>query len=185
MKVGNCMRRKSSIHPPPVSIASAEKPYSMQICRDVPRWTVFLHAGQIIASSKPDQVLTILGSCVSVCLWDPEIRAGGVNHFLLPRGPDTKSTSPRFAAGAIATLIEELGSLGCRRDNLRAKVFGGASVLPSNRDADCGVGATNMSEAFEILETERIPVVSRDVGGNRGRKLIFSVVDGHAWVKRI
>ncbi|MEE4188915.1 MAG: chemotaxis protein CheD, partial [Roseobacter sp.] len=36
-------------------------------------------------------ISTILGSCVSCCLWDPEAQVGGMNHMLLaasPKGAD-------------------------------------------------------------------------------------------------
>ncbi len=108
-----------------------------------------------------------------------------MNHFLLPREPANGTSSPRFGDGALRILIEELQALGCRKENLRAKVFGGAHVLAAQRSDGSDLGAMNATAALTILESERIPVISKDVGGCSGRKLIFSTIQGHAWVKRI
>src|SRR5262249_44811038 len=82
---------------------------------------VSLAPGRLFVSATPAQVSTILGSCVSVCLWDPEARAGGINHFLLPEGVPA---SPRFGQSAVPLLIQGVLDLGARRTRLRAKVFG-------------------------------------------------------------
>ena len=74
---------------------------------------VYLAPGRLYASAEADQVTTILGSCVAVCLWDPQVRVGGVNHFLLPEGVPP---SPRFGQSAVPLLIESVLDLGaCRR----------------------------------------------------------------------
>ncbi|PYQ18463.1 MAG: hypothetical protein DMF79_14935 [Acidobacteria bacterium] len=95
-----------------------------------PAVRVYLAPGRLYASAEAVQVTTILGSCVSVCLWDAQQRVGGINHFLLPEGVPP---SPRFGASATSLLIEEVLALGARRSRLRAKVFGGACVLEAFR----------------------------------------------------
>jgi chemotaxis protein CheD len=177
-------RRLSSVSAA-APVPAAEQPGSMKNRGAAPRFTAFLHAGQVFASSKPEVVLTILGSCVSVCLWEPELAVGGMNHFLLPHGPESGVAATRFGNGATLALIEKLEVLGCRKAKLRAKVFGGACVLNAQRGDGSDLGEKNARAAFAVLEAERIPVVSQDVGGDRGRKLVFSVAGGEAWVKRI
>ena len=73
----------------------------------------YLHAGQYFSSAEPTRVTTILGSCVAVCLWDLELGAGGVCHFLLPHWAGTGRVSPRFGNVAVASLVEGLVTLGC------------------------------------------------------------------------
>jgi chemotaxis protein CheD len=142
---------------------------------------VYLHAGQIVVAAEPTAIATILGSCVAVCLWDPEARAGGVNHFLLPHHVE-RERSPRFGNVAVPQLVEALVRAGARRGALVAKVFGGASVLGRMRQGR-RLGEENVALALRLLEEARIPVLDRDVGGERGRKLVFVSDEGTAWVK--
>lgn len=150
------------------------------------RPTVYLHPGRLLVSAEPISILTILGSCVAVCLWDPVGLVGGVAHFVLPLG-GANSTGHRFGDAAVQNLNAELLSLGARSSNLRAKVFGGAAVLgaygPSpNRTT---LGEKNIATAFRVLEQLGIACSAQDVGGTRGRKLVFYTDTGDAWVKAI
>ena len=145
-----------------------------------PSKRVYLVPGQLYASAKAEHVTTILGSCVSVCLFDPEERLGGMNHFLLPKG---HPPSPRFAEHAVPLLIEKLMGLGARRSQLRAKVFGGACVLHAFQASS--LGADNVEAARERLAAEDIRIVGQDVGGGLGRKVVFDVQTGSAWIRAI
>jgi chemotaxis protein CheD len=127
------------------------------------------------------QVATILGSCVAVCLFDPEARLGGMNHFLLPEG---RPASPRFADHAVPLLVARVLELGASRPRLQAKVFGGSNVLEALRHSSV-LAARNVDAARERLALERIPIVAEDVGGVLGRKLVFDVQTGSAWVRVI
>jgi chemotaxis protein CheD len=143
---------------------------------------IYLAPGRFFVSATPAQVTTILGSCVAVCLWDPEVRAGGMNHFLLPEGvPD----SPRFGQSAVPMLIQSVLDLGARRTRLRAKVFGGACVLEAFRAGSRPLGTRNVEVAREALRAAEIPVFIEDVGGDQGRKVVFDVQTGSAWVRAI
>ena len=146
------------------------------------RAAAYLHPGRLLTSTEPCAVTTILGSCVSVCLYDERRRAGGINHYLLPHHADAAAASPRFGGTAIRLLIDALISHGCRRADLRAKVFGGASILNAPRESGLSIGAQNARLALDLLAAEGIKVVARDVGGARGRKLIFHTDDGAARV---
>jgi chemotaxis protein CheD len=142
---------------------------------------VYLAPGRIYASAADEQVTTILGSCVAVCLWDPGTRVGGINHFLLPQG---SPASPRFGDSAIGLLIDRLLELGADRRRLKGKVFGGACVLEAFRDTP-SLGARNVEVAEGRLADAGIPVIGRDVGGFLGRKVVFELGNGAAWVRPI
>lgn len=143
---------------------------------------VYLAPGLLYASAEAAQVTTILGSCVAVCLWDPLERVGGMNHFLLPEGAPR---SPRFGKSAVPLLIERVLELGARRSQLKAKVFGGACVLEAFRAGAQTLGVRNVEAARERLRSEEIRVVGEDVGGDLGRKLVFDVQTGSAWIRAI
>lgn len=145
------------------------------------RTQVYLHAGQVVATAEPTAIATVLGSCVSVCLYDPRARVGGVNHFLLPHHVE-RERSPRFGTVAVPQLVEAVVAAGATRAALVAKVFGGASVLGSVRSGR-RLGEENARLALRLLEEVGIPVLDSDVGGERGRKLIFVSDEGTAWVR--
>ena len=147
------------------------------------RATAYLHPGQLFVSAHSYAVTTILGSCVAVGLWDPVNRIGGINHFLLPTFSGLGIASPRFGNIAIKELLDQLAELGSQRHNLLAKLFGGACVLEAFSRPQNHLGMKNIEVARELLESESIPLVGHDVGGQRGRKLIFHTDDGAAWVK--
>ncbi len=142
---------------------------------------VYLHAGQLAIAAEPTAIVTVLGSCVAVCLWDPASRVGGVNHFLLPL-PVERDRSPRFGNVAVPALVDGVVRAGASRGALVAKVFGGASGLGGVRPAR-PLGEENVALALRLLEEAGIPVLDRDVGGARGRKLVFVSDEGTAWVK--
>jgi len=147
------------------------------------RGQVYLHAGDLVVAAKPTAIVTILGSCVSVCLWDSAAGVGGVNHYLLPFHVE-REKSARFGSVAIPRLLEEVVGAGADPRRLQAKVFGGASVIGAfNRGRR--LGDDNAELALESLSTLGIPVIERDVGGTKGRKLVFHSDDGSAWIRML
>ena len=146
---------------------------------------VYLHPGQLFVSAVPCAITTVLGSCVSVCLYDVERGIGGANHFLLPHGGTRTDEPLRCGASAIEALLQRVLDLGARRHKLAAKVFGGAHVLQAMHSDRYHLGTANVDIARSVLSAERIPVLAEDVGGIRGRKLRFVTSDGSAWVREI
>jgi chemotaxis protein CheD len=146
---------------------------------------VYLQPGQLYASPQPSAVTTVLGSCVAICLWDPVAAVGGMNHYLLPFFAGAGLGTPRFGNVAVAQLLDRLQAAGALRGRLQAKVFGGACVLEAFQARQGHLGEKNAIVAFRLLGELGIPVVSRDVGGRSGRKLIFHSDTGHAWVARL
>jgi len=90
---------------------------------------VTIHIGGVYASERPTIIKTLLGSCVAVCLHDPERAVGGMNHFMLPRGDGDDAEAGRFGVHAMDLLIGAIMKAGGDRRRLVAKVFGGAHVL--------------------------------------------------------
>jgi chemotaxis protein CheD len=146
---------------------------------------IYLHPGQLFVSTENCAVTTILGSCVSVCLWDPMTGIGGINHFLLPALAGEGQTPTRFGDRAVRRLIDEVSALGAAHDRLQAKLFGGACVLDAFRGRENHLGAKNVAVARGELKSANIPILGEDVGGRKGRKLIFHTGSGVAWVKEL
>ncbi|MFP4308783.1 MAG: chemotaxis protein CheD [Desulfococcaceae bacterium] len=149
------------------------------------RKIIRIHIGEYYASRQSRVVYTLLGSCVAVCLYDPIRRVGGMNHILMPGKADLKNfdASARYGINAMELLINRIMNLGGRRESLRAKVFGGARTL-STIPLENSMGPKNEAFAVEFLERESIPIVSRDLGGNRSRRIYFHTDSGDVYLKR-
>jgi chemotaxis protein CheD len=150
--------------------------------RQVP--SVYLYPGELIATSDPSVISTVLGSCVSVCLLDPVTRSGGANHFLLPYLTRGDGSSARFGRTAMEMLFTRMLSLGCQKRNLTARMFGGASQFMASRDR-ISIGQQNVQVATHFLEDEGIPILAQEVGGARGRKLVFHTETGDVFVRTL
>ena len=136
--------------------------------------------GEHAVSSDPGVLFTtVLGSCVSACLHDPERRVGGMNHFLLADGADGDRVTEdlmRYGAYAMEVLINDLMQRGARRECLEAKIFGGAKMIDGLHD----VGAANAVFARRFLADEGIPIISASLGGRQARRVEFWPATGRA-----
>ena len=141
---------------------------------------LFLSPGEVACAAEPTLITTVLGSCIAVTLWSAEHRVGGLNHFILPAGKQTRD-SARYGDVAMAELLDGMKAQGARPPRLEAKVFGGAGVLSVGDQGS--VGAANIRFAFEFLKREGSPVVGQRVGGHRGRLLVFNTHSGEALVR--
>ena len=134
-----------------------------------------------LVTSDPVALVTLLGSCVAACLYDPLERIGGMNHFMLPEGRPG-DVSARYGAHAMELLINDLLKGGARRSRLQAKVFGGGNVLRGFHDP---IGTRNANFVLDYLDAERIPVVAQDLGDIFPRKVCFFVQTGRTLVRRL
>lgn len=134
---------------------------------------VTIMQGETKVSEDPGVILTtVLGSCISACLYDPVVKVGGLNHFLLaePGSGDTDIHSlQRYGVYAMEVLINAMMAMGATRSNLKARIYGGASLRDGFRD----IGATNALFARRFLRDERIALVGEDVGGHGARRVEF------------
>jgi chemotaxis protein CheD len=148
-------------------------------------WVVKVFPGEFYVAHRPDETLvTVLGSCVSACIRDAATGVGGMNHFMLPHnatgtwGNDQKST--RFGNFAMEKLINELFKLGCARERMEIKVFGGANVT----DSSVAVGSENCAFVLRYLEAEGLRCSVHDLGGTLPRRIHYNPVTGRV-VRRL
>lgn len=120
-----------------------------------------------VARGADTMMTTVLGSCVSACIYDPARGIGGMNHFLLPEG--TNGEDMRFASAAMEQLVNGLLRHGAHRQHLRAKLFGGARMIPGFMD----IGRRNGDAALRFLRDEGIACISTSLGGTRARRVRF------------
>ncbi|MDD2196914.1 MAG: chemotaxis protein CheD [Bacteroidales bacterium] len=139
--------------------------------------THFLYPSALFVADQPHRVSTILGSCVAVCLYDPILKTGGINHYMLPFWNGQGLASPKYGNIAIERLLEKMLLLGSKKSNIRAKVFGGGEVIDTNI-SQFRIGERNIHLAFDMLNELKIPIVAKSVGGKLGRKIEFFTATG-------
>ena len=129
-----------------------------------------LQPGYIFTTSDPSLVTAVVGTCVAVCLWDRRRKFGGVNHFLFPRAPRRGKTTAHYGNVAVPALIRMMIRQGSRLEDIEAQIFGGGCRDLSDRN---NIGRQNVKVARRILKKKGIPVLSEDVGGVMGRRVVF------------
>ncbi|MDD2468823.1 MAG: hypothetical protein PHI97_33040 [Desulfobulbus sp.] len=164
--------------------------------RDFSTQAVKIFPGEYFATADTTAITTLLGSCVSVCLFDRISGVGGMNHFMLPKvlleKDATRCSAPyapacghpcsaRYGECALKQLLERLEMLGATRIRLEAKLFGGGRVMAGGAD----IGGKNTAFALGYLEERGIPVVASDLGDCCPRKLVFFPATGRVFVKRL
>lgn len=149
--------------------------------------------GEYHVTNKEAVISTLLGSCVSACLYDPVNKIMGMNHFLLSNMryakdmPYYATEAGRYGIHAMELLINELLKKGAKRERLRAKAFGGSSLFPTSGGVGnffC-VGDVNIRFIKDFLSNEGIPLVSENLGGDRGRVIHFHSDDFSVYVRKI
>ena len=137
---------------------------------------VKLMTGDCYVTDQPDEMLvTILGSCISVCMRDPVAGVAGMNHILLPGNVKEQKKkgdpgySTRFGAYAMEELINGLIKLGGSRDRFETKIFGGGNVINNS----AMIGTKNIQFVKDYLKSENIPLESEDTGGTHPRRIHY------------
>jgi chemotaxis protein CheD len=138
-----------------------------------------------VTSDTGEMLVTILGSCISVCARDPVAGVGGMNHFLLPGNLNAATGganfSTRFGAYAMEELINGLIKLGARKERLELKVFGGGNVIQSSQL----VGTKNIVFVKDYCRKEGIAIAAEDVGGDYPRRVHYFPDSGKVKLRRL
>lgn len=146
--------------------------------------------GEYYVTCHNEMITTVLGSCVSACVRDPDTGVGGMNHFMLPG--DTKkrldqwggedSLATRYGIAAMESLVNDILKQGARKDRLELKLFGGGKVLAMDVN---DVGERNIQFVKQFLKTEGLTAVAEDLGGTYPRKVNFFPKTGKVMVRRL
>jgi len=145
----------------------------------------YLIPGKVFVSAEPVAVSTIVGTGVSICLWDEVRRVGGINHFLLPTNPEGFLDNTKYADAANHTLLQELMQLGGDTRSMEARIFGGSQPgVTFSSSTEC-LGDRNVQLATDFINRRGIRIAQKEVGGTRGRKVIFQTDDGRTWSQQL
>jgi chemotaxis protein CheD len=155
--------------------------------RDFNRHSVKVLPGEFFVAGNDIVLTTVLGSCVSACIWDRSAGIGGMNHFMLPDGgagasQDVGGLAGRYGVFAMEQLINEIIKRGGRKANCEAKVFGGGHVM---KTFTTSVGTRNAEFVLEFLKAEGVRVASQDLLDVHPRRVVFFPNTGRALCKKL
>ena len=159
-----------------------------QFVTPLPQKEIYLHPGQTHVSKDPAHISMILGSCAGVCLYDRRLQIGGATHFMLPQWEGPGDPSTRYGDVALDVLLKQFHSHGSLSRDLEANVFGGACMFQAFRakdGSDDHIGSRNVQMAIETLSRHGIVIISKDTGGENGRKIKMQTETGSVTVSVI
>lgn len=149
------------------------------------RQDVFLMPGDLFFGAGPARISTLLGSCVSIVLWNPKRRIGGMCHYLLPTGrPRTGGKPGAYADIAMAKLFDAVTRAGSRPAEYRTTLVGGGIMFPLlQRDAIPEVGERNVAAGRALLAHYRFTLHREDTGGEGHRHVDFDLATGEVNIR--
>lgn len=133
------------------------------------------------------RIRTLLGSCVSITLWNRERRIGGMCHYLNPSRDvrEAEDPDPRYANEAMALFRQRAAAAGTTLAGYEAKIFGGGSQFAAGDGglAPSDIPARNVEAGLRLLAASGLTVVAYHVGGQGPREVIFELRTGDVWVR--
>ncbi len=142
---------------------------------------------QLAVAASPQIIRSAgLGSCIAMVLYDPFARVGGMAHAMLPRSrPGRDENRAKYVDTSLEEMLQQMLSQGCEKENIIAKLAGGAQMFPDSERELLVIGAKNIESARSCLQENGIPLVAEDVGGNWGRTLELDCCDGTLYIKTL
>lgn len=160
---------------------------------------IFLQPGEFYFGDQDTRIRTILGSCVSITMWHPRRRIGGMCHYMLPsRGAKAgKQLDGRYADEALQLFLREIRAAGTRPEEYQVKLFGGGNMfrtlgkeaLPPQKTKGNGgdyrdVPSRNRQTAYQLIQHYGFTLTAEHLGGSGHRQVMFDIASGHAWVRQ-
>lgn len=151
-----------------------------------------LKPGELIMTQEPQWVVTVLGSCVAVTMFNARFRLSSICHAMLPTPPGADASDPpekrfRYVSQVIPAMAERFFRHGISPEEVEVKLFGGGNVIDLGGDPSCdrSIGSANITLARQLLQSARFRIKSESVGGIRGCKIIFNTQSGLVLHKRL
>lgn len=141
---------------------------------------IIIGIGEYKAAKNPAILVTLgLGSCVGVCIRDPNKKVGGMIHVMLPDSGGNKNTKNpgKYADTGIPLLLEEIRKLGGSLNRLEAKIAGGASMFGTS-NSSMNIGKRNTEAIKKLLKEYGIKLLAEDTGGNKARSIEYNISTG-------
>lgn len=140
-------------------------------------------------ATSPDRLVTIgLGSCIGIAFYDSMTKIGGLLHIMLPDSTQFANVNNplKFADIGIIRVVDDLRKKGANVNRLTAKIAGGASMFNfSDKSMIMDIGNRNAISVKATLLKMNIKIIGEDVGGSKGRTMIFNTSDGTVQIRTV
>ena len=140
-------------------------------------------------TKSPGALTTLgLGSCVGIALYDASTKVAGLAHIMLPDSTQIQNNAnvAKFADTAMNKLVQEMQRIGARREQIKAKIAGGAQMFAFNStNESMRIGDRNVDATLKLLQQYRIPLLARETGADFGRTVELYAEDGRFVIKTI
>ncbi len=149
---------------------------------------IFLQPGEYFVGDGQHRIRTLLGSCVSITLWHPQLRIGAMSHFLLSsrETPSGSTLDARYGEESLSLMCRKLRRAGVRKEECQGKIFGGGNMFPLQMRSDAlNVGQKNGEAARALLQQQGIKIISESLFGTGHRQIAFDISSGDVWVKQV
>lgn len=144
---------------------------------------IFLNPGDIFLGCGKVQLATVLGSCVSITLWHPVSKIGGMCHYVLPRTQrESESTDVRYAEDAVSWLVESIEMQGMKASEFEARMYGGGEMFCPGND-QFSIGKKNIAAGYQLLQRYGFKLVGEHIAGAGHRTLLFDLSSGEVNIK--
>jgi two-component system chemotaxis response regulator CheB len=146
----------------------------------------FLLPGEYHITKRPMNLVTVLGSCVSICLYNKMHGLAAMNHFVFPEGDNIdKDSRGRYGNTSNELITKSLLAVDGDKQHYTAKIFGGANPLSTDAGVETNIGSRNVKVAEAFLLNERIPIVEKVTGSKKGYRIYFNTENGEVTVEEI
>jgi chemotaxis protein CheD len=145
-----------------------------------------LMPGQMHFGPHAATLRTLLGSCLSVTLWHPEKRLGGMCHFLLPTRTRAahEPLDGRYGDEALETMVKLLRATGTDPKDYQAHLYGGADTMPEGTALKFNVGERNIEQGFNLVDRYGFQIQGVDVGEDVPRTVMLTLATGEVDMRR-
>jgi chemotaxis protein CheD len=145
-----------------------------------------LRPGELVVTRESRWVITLLGSCVAVTMFNARLHLAAICHGMLP-GPRNEECPAagqpqqfRYLSCVIPEMAGRFQMAGIDVSEIEVKMFGGGNVINLGAESHQKqwIGTANVTAARSLLQAARLTVRSENVGGSCGRKIVFNTHSG-------
>jgi chemotaxis protein CheD len=152
---------------------------------------IYLKPGEAHFGAEPSRVVTVLGSCVAVIMYHRHTRIGAICHAVMPTYAATKKKKPlsedvlQYVDSSVEWMLKQFGKIGIKALDLEVKIFGGSEIFYDRKkyETSISVGRKNIEAALKAIHEKKLKLKAWNVGGNKGRKVIFYTDTGEVFTK--
>ncbi|MFC4308706.1 chemotaxis protein CheD [Steroidobacter flavus] len=155
---------------------------------------VVLKIGQFYFGGGQTKIRTLLGSCVSITMWHPRLKIGGMCHYMLPQrgtgGTASVAVEGNYADEVMDMFLRELRKTGTQPKDYIVKLFGGGCMFVDAHDTHRPptdvreVSTRNIAAGRALLANHGFTLSAEHTGGYGSRVLVFELWSGDVWIRR-